>query len=123
MENFRYVKHFYHYPEPLSAAIQFNAHNIYLEVFADLGVVGLTAFMWLLVSSFTRSSNAMRSDVASDLGLGLSAGLVAYAAHGLFDCVLFQPGVFALLGLFVGLSSGLNRLTALPVSSSSTDAA
>jgi O-antigen ligase len=123
MENFRYVKHFYGFPEPLSAAIQFNAHNIYLEVFADLGVVGLAAFMWLLVSSFTRSSNAMRSDVASDLGLGLSAGLVAYAAHGLFDCVLFQPGVFALLGLFVGLSAGLNRLTAVPASSSSTDAA
>jgi O-antigen ligase len=113
MENFRYVKHFYRFPQPLSAAIQFNAHNIYLEVFADLGVVGLAVFLWLLVSSFLRSSNAVRSDDASDLGLGLSAGVVAYAAHGLVDSILFQPGVFALLGLLIGLSISLNRLASV----------
>jgi len=111
MENFRYVKHFYRFPEPLRAAIQFNAHNVYLEMFADLGVVGLVAFVWLLVSSFIRSSNATRSADAVDLGLGLSAGIVAYAFHGLFDSILFQQGVFALLGVLVGLSISLNRLT------------
>jgi O-antigen ligase len=114
MENFRYVKHFYRWPEPLSASIQYNAHNIYLEVFADLGVVGLAVFLWLLVSSFTRSSNAMKSNDAVDLGLGLSAGVVAYAAHGLVDCVFFQPGVFALLGVLIGLSISLSRLTSVP---------
>ena len=113
MENFRYVKHFYHFPEPLSTAIQFNAHNIYLELFADLGAVGLAVFLWLLVSSFIRSSNAMRSDDASDLGLGLSAGVVAYAAHGLVDSILFQQGVFALLGLLIGLSISLSRFASV----------
>lgn len=116
MENFRYVKQLFGFPWPLKVGLDFNAHNIYLEMFVDLGIAGLAVFLWLLVSSFIRSSNAVKSDDASDLGLGLSAGIVAYAAHGLVDCVLFQQGVFALLGLLVGLSMSLNRLTAGPAS-------
>jgi len=114
MENFRYVKQLFGFPMPLKAGLAFNAHNVYLEVFADLGVAGLAAFIWLLVSSFIRSLGAVRSDEAGDLGLGLGAGIVAYAAHGLVDCVFFQPGVFALFGLLVGLSMCLSRLTPGP---------
>lgn len=110
MENFRYVKQLLGFPLPLKAGLDFNAHNIYLETFVDLGVVGLALFLWMLVSSFIRSLRAAEMSEASDLGLGLSAGIVAYAAHGLFDCVFFQPGVFAILALLVGLSASLRRL-------------
>ena len=111
MENFRYVKHFFGFPMPLKFGIDFNAHNVYFETFVDLGVMGLALFLWMLVSSFVRSFRAAGTAESGDLGLGLSAGIVAYAAHGLFDCVLFQPGVFALLALLVGLSASLRRLT------------
>ncbi len=110
MENFRYVKQLLGFPMPLKVGLDFNAHNIYLETFVDLGVVGLALFLWMLVSSFIRSLRAAGTADAGDLGLGLSAGIAAYAAHGLFDCVLFQPGVFALLALLVGLSASLRRL-------------
>ena len=116
MENFRYVKQLFGFPMSLKAGLDFNAHNIYLEMFVDLGVVGLATFLWILASSFIRSSNAVKSDDASDLGLGLSAGIVAYAAHGFVDSIFFQQGVFALLGLLVGLSMSLNRLSAVPAS-------
>jgi len=111
IENFRYVKHFYRFPLPMSSAIQFNAHNIYLEVFADLGVVGVLLLLWLLAGSFSRSLRVSGHADAKDLGVGLSAGIVAYAAHGLFDCIFFQPGVFALLGVLIGLSVSVARLT------------
>jgi len=110
MENFRYVKHLYGFPERLSETIKYNTHNIFLEVFVDLGVVGLAAFSWLLLSSFSKASRATDVPKARDLGLGLSAGLVAYVAHGLVDCVLFRQSVFALLGLLVGLSICTSRL-------------
>jgi len=113
MENFRYVKHFYRFPSPLSAAIQFNAHNLYFEMFVDLGIIGLLSFVWLLVSSFLRAfRSTIISPNARDLGTGLSAGLVAYATHGLFDCVLFQQGAFVLFGVLAGLSMSLRRLSA-----------
>ena len=112
LENYRVVKHMFGYPFPMVYALRYNAHNIYLEAFVDLGIVGLAILLWLLVGSFVRSSNAVKSHDASDLGLALSAGIVAYAAHGLVDCIFFQQGVFALLGMLVGLSISLKRLTA-----------
>ena len=123
MENFRYVKHFYGYPMPLALARQYNAHNLYLEVLADLGVVGFVAFFWLLGRAFASSWRSVRSDAARDLGLGLSASFIACAVHGLVESVMFNPGVFALLGLLIGLSISLSRLTADPLSPSSSRSA
>jgi O-antigen ligase len=111
MENFRYVKHLYGFPEPLSYAIQYSAHNLYLEVFADLGVVGLALLLWLIARALLSTTRAIQSPEFADVSLGLSAGLVAYLAHGLFDCVFFQPGILALLGFLIGLSISVRRLT------------
>ncbi len=111
LENFRYVKHFYHYPQMLKDTLQYNAHNIYLEILADLGLVGLVSFCWLLVGAFVRSSRAMGPGDSRDLGLGISAGLVALSVHGLVDAVMLHPGEFALLGVLVGLSISVMRLS------------
>jgi O-antigen ligase len=119
MDNFRYVKHFYGYPVPWALARQYNAHNLYLEVLADLGVVGFAAFFWLLGRAVTNAWRAVRLDGSRNLGLGLSAGLIAIAVHGLVESNMFNPGVFALLGLLIGLSISLNRLTTDPQSPSS----
>lgn len=112
IENFRYVKHFYGFPLPLSRGVDFNSHNIYLEFFVDLGVVGLFAFIWLLAGAFIRYLKVKREWEGWGLSLGLSAALVAYCIHGLADCVLFMPGVFALLGVFIGLSIAIERFAA-----------
>jgi O-antigen ligase len=119
MDNFRYVKHFYGYPVPWALARAFNAHNLYLEVLADLGVVGFVTFFFLSGKAVVSSWRAMRHGTARDLGLGLSAGFIACAVHGLVESVMFNPGIFALLGVLVGLALSLNRLTAGPVSAMS----
>jgi O-antigen ligase len=111
MDNFRYVKHFYGYPVPISLARQYNAHNLYLEVLADLGVVGFVAFFWLFLSALVKAWRAAASGAARNLGLGLSAGFIACAVHGLVESNMFNLGVFALLGVLIGLSFSLNRLT------------
>jgi len=114
MENFRYVKHFYGYPVPFQLARPFNAHSLYMELLADVGVVGTALFLWLGGSAIHSSWRAARSDAARDVGLGLSAGLIACSVHGLVESVMFNPGVFALLGLLVGLSVSLGRLVSIP---------
>jgi len=111
MENFRYVKHFYGYPVPWALARPYNAHSLYLEVLADLGVVGFAFFFLLLGSAVVKSWRAVRFSKARDLGLGLSAGLIACAVHGVVESTMFNPGVFALLGVLIGLALSLSRLT------------
>jgi O-antigen ligase len=123
IENFRYVKHFYGYPLPFALSRPFDAHNLYLEVLAGLGVVGFVAFFFLLGKAVVSSWRAVRYATARDLGLGLSAGLIACAVHGLAESVMFNPGVFALLGVFIGLGLSLNRLSSGPASGPSERAA
>lgn len=114
LENFRYVKHFYGFPMPLRFATPFNAHSLYLELFADLGIPGLANFIWLLGVSVVRAWRAAKCTRSRDIGLGLSAGIIACAGHGLSESVMFNPGVFALLGALIGLSIGLRQLTSFP---------
>ena len=123
MENFRYVKHLYGYPLPFALSRPFNAHNLYLEVLADLGVIGFVAFFFLFSKAAVCSWRATNSAAASDLGLALTAGFIACAGHGLVESVMFNPGIFAMLGLFIGLALSLSRLTAGPVPAPSAHAA
>jgi O-antigen ligase len=115
--NFRYVKHFYGYPEPLATTIRYHAHNLFLEMLADLGVLGFIGFCWLYFRTLFRLDQVVRLRTSGDwsLALGLGAALVAFGAHGLFDFVAWQYGALALLGSLLGLGARLSRLTERPV--------
>lgn len=110
-DNFRYVKHFYGYPGQLWWIIRFHAHNIFLEMLVDLGVIGFIGFCWLYLRTLFRLDRIVRARTPDRwaLALGLGAALVAYAAHGLFDYVAFQYGALALLGVLLGLGIGVSR--------------
>lgn len=110
-DNFRYVKHFYGYPGSVWWIVRFHAHNIFLEMLADLGVVGFTGFCWLFVRTFIRLDRVVRAKVPDReaLALGLGAALVAYAAHGLVDFVVFHYGALALLAVVLGLGINVSR--------------
>jgi O-antigen ligase len=110
--NFRYVKHFYGYPEPLWTTIRFHAHNIFLEMLVDLGVIGFVGFCWLYVRTMFHLDRVVRARTPDRwaLALGLGAALIAFAAHGLIDFVAWQYGALALLSMLLGLGINLCRL-------------
>lgn len=115
-DNFRYVKHFYGYPGNVWWMVRFHAHNIFLEMLADLGVVGFTGSCWLFARTFIRLDRVVRAKVPDRwaLALGLGAALVGYAAHGLVDFVAFHYGVLALLAVVLGLGINVSRLDPSP---------
>jgi O-antigen ligase len=112
-DNFRYVKHFYGYPFPLSFAERYHAHNIFMEMFVDLGVFGFVGFCWIYLRTILRLDRIAktRSHDNWGLALGLGAALVAFGAHGLFDYVVFQHGALALLAVLLGLGVSVSRLS------------
>jgi O-antigen ligase len=111
MENFRYVKHLYGYPEPLSVGQPYNSHNLFLEFFVDLGIAGLLALLYLMGRTFLALDRRIREQAPQGRWLmaGLNAGLLAYAVDGLLDCVIWSHGAFMLLGLVIGLALAVAR--------------
>jgi putative inorganic carbon (HCO3(-)) transporter len=86
------------------------AYNIFLEVLAEMGVVGLAAFLGLLV---TLVLTAWRTFHAGDhearwLAAGVLAGLAGTLVMGLVDTVFYRPAVqlqfWWLMALAVALS-------------------
>lgn len=74
---------------PDADAIAFHAHDLYLTLFAELGVLGLGTFLWAagaFVAALRRRLGAA-SPRARILALALTAGLVGVAVQGLVDTV------------------------------------
>jgi O-antigen ligase len=67
----------------------FHAHSMYLTYLVEIGVVGLSAFFWVLVS-FVRELRvrlASATPAAATLALAIVAGLVGTLVQGLIDMV------------------------------------
>ena len=85
-----------------------HAHNYYLNILAELGVVGGAVLVWLLGLSFVQlggalvRSEAARNDFWRALLAGVFGGLVVFCVHNLFDS-LFVHSVNVQLGVLLGL--------------------
>ena len=82
-----------------------HAHNLVLQVAAEMGVGGLTAFTILVSLCLFRASGLVirpQTD-ESHLTLGFFCGLISHLLHGLFDSPLWMNRPMPLLFLFLGV--------------------
>jgi putative inorganic carbon (HCO3(-)) transporter len=82
-----------------------HTHNLYVELFAETGLLGLGSFLWLLAHAFSQTlKNASRLESKGRvLELGVAAAWIAFAVTGLGDVPLFHHEIrivfFTLLAL------------------------
>ncbi len=82
-----------------------HAHNYYINIAAEAGVLGLTAYALLLGSALWYSYASVRQEhdrALRALLLGVLGALITTSVHNLFD-VLYVHGMAALLGLLLAL--------------------
>ena len=89
------------------------AHNDYLQVVADCGVIGGVLAVWFLIVLFRDLRRAMshHEKVMSGMALGCGGGLVALLVHSLFDFNLQLPSNALLFLALVAVISNI-RLAA-----------
>jgi O-antigen ligase len=77
-----------------------HAHNIYLDMLHSSGLLGLTAFAWLVVSLARKMYQRMQQvfdGMERSVFAGAAAALAAFLAHGFFDAVNFPSSVVWIL--------------------------
>jgi O-antigen ligase len=90
-----------------------HAHNYYINVAAEAGVVGLAAFLLMLVSAFAIVVYLYRraaDPLARTIVLGALGVLVTVAVHSFFDDI-FVHAMEAQLALVVGMATVACRLS------------
>lgn len=94
-----------------SMRIEF-AHNDYLQVLADAGIVGGALAIWFIAAIFRSFAGGLKSrdPLSRALALGCGAGVFGILVHSLFDFNLQLPSnalLFLVLSAIVSLSSAV----------------
>lgn len=79
-----------------------HSNNMYVELMAGTGLVGLAALLWLGVRSARATFIAARSDA---LGAGIAAACLACGVHGLVDSFLSFTGTYIVIAVVFGLAT------------------
>ena len=69
-----------------------HTHNLYVELFAGTGILGLSSFVWLITQTFVRLSQAalLRNGAERLLGFALAASWIAALVAGLGDIPFYH---------------------------------
>jgi putative inorganic carbon (HCO3(-)) transporter len=89
------------------------AHNCYLQVAAETGLVGLAAFLWLLWSLMSQLAKAAFKTSLKEhvILLGCFAGLLAFLIQSAVDTNFYSLRQAALFWVVSGLAIGLAQQT------------
>ncbi len=95
----------------LATTQQAHAHNLFLQVGLDSGIVGLGAFLILWGYVVSDAWHAYHDPRTRRLAMGLLAALVIILTHGMFDLIFWsaKPGIF--LWATFGIAMALHGLT------------
>jgi putative inorganic carbon (hco3(-)) transporter len=88
-----------------------HAHNLFLNLAVEVGLVGVSAFAWLLAVAFLRVRQIKRfTDWRVGVwSMGLAAGLVAILVQSLVDVVVYQGFVAILFFTYLGVMDAFKR--------------
>ncbi len=115
-----FVLNYARYNLPTDTLLSAYAHNQYLHMAAELGLVGLGAFLWLLVRTFGLWRRLLAHPDADMrlMAIGLGCGLAAFCTQGLLESALYAPRVVYVwlwIGALFGMAAGDPQSEAAPV--------
>jgi len=87
-------------------------HNEYLQLGAEIGILGLGIFLWLIISYFNygiRILKKIKDQYKQGIIIGLMGGVVAVLIDAIFGFPLHLPATLVLFWLFIGLIVSLNH--------------
>ena len=88
------------------------AHNEYLQLWAELGIVGLGIFIWLIICYFNcgiKFLKKIKDDYKQGIIIGLMGAVVAVLVDGIFGFPLHLPATIILFWMALSLTIALGE--------------
>ncbi len=88
------------------------AHNEYLQLGAEIGILGLGIFLWIVITYFNYGIKLLKrieDKYKQGIIIGLMGGIVAVLIDAIFGFPLHLPATLVLFWLFIGLIVSLNH--------------
>lgn len=89
------------------------AHNCYLQIAAETGIVGLITFLWLIGKFFFYSIASLKKRIKDKFYhavlSGISAGIIVTLVHSAVDTNLYSLQLSVLFWVMLGLNAALQR--------------
>lgn len=111
MKNYKQYKEFPEYRNVVTSDYMY-AHNIFFHMAAEIGLIGLGIFIWLLYKLFIECRNiyrALNDDYLKIISLSLTACLIAFLVNGLTESSLYYSRVAIIFWYICGLSLSLKK--------------
>ena len=92
------------------------AHNFYLDIFSEMGILGLIVWLFLILGAIWQLFWQMKWSGPEQkyLYFGLIGSLVYFSIHSFFETAIYQPSILALLMIILGLSTIVTSLKVRP---------
>jgi len=92
------------------------AHNMYLHMAAEIGLLGLAIFLWLIIVLLIECAIIyMKSEdfFVENCALSLAAGIIAFLVNGLTESSLYSSRVALIFWFLIGLVFALKKFITL----------
>lgn len=113
MKNYKRYKEYPEYRNVITSDYMY-AHNIYLHMAAEIGLIGLGIFIWLLFKLFIKAGKIYRDlegQYLKVISLSLSASLIAFLVNGLTESSLYSSRVAIIFWYISGFLLALDKFT------------
>ena len=84
------------------------AHNCFLQMLVEIGLLGAVSFIWILLTLFNKSLLYLKThrDKLFDVAciVGLLSGLLAFLIHSFFDTNLYSLRLVTIFWFLIGLA-------------------
>jgi O-antigen ligase/Tfp pilus assembly protein PilF len=92
--------------------IAHEAHNEYLHLWAELGIIGLGIFLWMIIAYFYYGLKVLKktkNNYTQGMLIGMMGVIIAVLVDGIFSFPLHLPTTLVLFWLFLGLTVAISQ--------------
>lgn len=80
------------------------AHNSYLQIWAEAGILGIISMLWLLLTAGKTALRAIATSPNKNQTIGLVSACAVFLVHNIVDFSFFLPEVALIWWLLLGLT-------------------